>query len=586
LTSLQLDALTVSREAWTDYHQRFSDWAGSAAYPTLVEAVYLVQERESPGPWMGASGGTRLRRWNAAAAAFEDVPWPSDLVAFEPQFRRGVSRIEVTTFAERDPGALLSRGAERLFPLPIHFDDGRTVIAPVVQGPTPDAPFDRSRLLPPRLLGFTLVRFNLLAMEQELLPTLVRRHFGAAEGVSEYLVAVVERTHPQRVVFESEPGARVAFDRPDAQMPLLTPRIRPMFFTRSRDRGAAPLAPPEAPPDALVGVLHARRDGREQLRLTRRDAPEGHWQLLVKHRAGSLEAAVATARARNVALSSGMLGLLAVAIGLIMVSARRAHGLARQQVEFVASVSHELRTPVAVIGAAAGNLADGVVGDPARVQTYGATIQAEARRLGETVERVLQLAGIAAGRAGAARVLVAPSALVASALEASRAEREQAGIAVEMTVATDLPPLYGDVAALRAAVENLTSNAVKYGGDAKWLRVSAQMVQGEPSAGAGLRRAMNVLRLWPQPQGAPATLDIVIEDRGPGIVAHDRERIFEAFYRGRDAVSQQIGGSGLGLNLVRRIADAHGGSVSVESEPGRGSTFTLRLPVAMPAVQA
>ena len=132
---------------------------------------------------------------------------------------------------------------------------------------------------------------------------------------------------------------------------------------------------------------------------------------MAKHRAGSLEAAVAAVRWRNLMISSGVLMLLTLAIGLILVSARRAQALARQQMEFVAAVSHELRTPVSVIGAAAGNLADGVVGDPQRVRKYGETIQGEARRLAETVERVLQLAGIAAGRAAAARVPVHPADL-------------------------------------------------------------------------------------------------------------------------------------------------------------------------------
>ena len=117
---------------------------------------------------------------------------------------------------------------------------------------------------------------------------------------------------------------------------------------------------------------------------------------MAKHRAGSLEAAVCRGALRNLMVSSGVLLLLTLAIGLILVSARRAQDLARQQMEFVAAVSHELRTPVSVIGAAAGNLADGVVGDPQRVRKYGETIQGEARRLAETVERVLQLAGIAA----------------------------------------------------------------------------------------------------------------------------------------------------------------------------------------------
>ena len=136
---------------------------------------------------------------------------------------------------------------------------------------------------------------------------------------------------------------------------------------------------------------------------------DSRWVLMAKHRSGSLEAAVAGVRTRNLIVSSSILLLLTVVIGLIAVSARRAQELARQQMEFVAAVSHELRTPVSVIGAAAGNLADGVVGDPQRVRKYGETIQGEARRLGETVERVLQLAGIAAGRAAAAQTPIAPA---------------------------------------------------------------------------------------------------------------------------------------------------------------------------------
>ena len=101
---------------------------------------------------------------------------------------------------------------------------------------------------------------------------------------------------------------------------------------------------------------------------------DSRWVLMAKHRSGSLEAAVAQVRTRNLFVSSGILMLLTVVIGLIAVSARRAQELARQQLEFVAAVSHELRTPVSVIGAAAGNLADGVVGDPQRVRKYGETI--------------------------------------------------------------------------------------------------------------------------------------------------------------------------------------------------------------------
>jgi signal transduction histidine kinase len=296
------------------------------------------------------------------------------------------------------------------------------------------------------------------------------------------------------------------------------------------------------------------------------------WVLMAKHRSGSLESAVAAVRTRNLIVSSSILMLLTVVIGLIAVSARRAQELARQQMEFVAAVSHELRTPVSVIGAAAGNLADGVVGDPQRVRKYGETIQSEARRLGETVERVLQLAGIAAGRAAAAQTPISADDLIHESINACRHEIESAGFNVEVAIAEGLPNIVGDVTALKSALQNVISNAVKYGGTARWIRVSASLEPPRPGLamtvdkGRGHRRGRSVF--------------VAVEDRGIGIDADDRKHIFEPFYRGRDVVAQQIQGSGLGLNLVMGIVAAHGGHVMVNSEPGKGSTFTLALPAA------
>jgi signal transduction histidine kinase len=282
------------------------------------------------------------------------------------------------------------------------------------------------------------------------------------------------------------------------------------------------------------------------------------WRLLVRHRAGSLETAVSHARWRNLALSFGILMLMTLSVGLIVIAARRAQALARQQMEFVAGVSHELRTPVSVIGAAGDNLARGVITDPARVKTYGATIQTEARRLADTVERVLQFAGIQAGRASGHRAIVSPLEIVQDALAASQPVIADAGAAVERDLPAGLPAVLAEPAALRSALQNLVGNAVKYGGSSPWIRVSARE--------ARTRRGREV--------------QIAVDDRGLGIPPSDLPHVFEPFYRGTRAQEQQIRGNGLGLSIVRSIVEAHGGRVTVTSTPGKGSTFTMHLPVA------
>jgi len=106
-------------------------------------------------------------------------------------------------------------------------------------------------------------------------------------------------------------------------------------------------------------------------------------------------------------------------------------------------------------------------------------------------------------------------------------------------------------------LQNLITNAIKYGADGRWLAISV-------TRGAG-------------PRGHEA-VDITVADHGRGIDAADLPHIFDAFYRGRRAIDEQIHGNGLGLSLVRRIAEAHGGSVTVTSSAGEGTAFTIHLP--------
>jgi signal transduction histidine kinase len=606
LVSLQVDGPTIRDHNWASYAQRYSAWASSVGEPRLVRDVWLVDTKPGmtlPSAFVaeGRFGETaavpvdqlRLRKWNAQALTFEDVAaWPEDLIKLRAGLATrfiGLSVLSAPSAVQmqRGAGSKETPGTHREASVSLTLGDDNTLISPVTLFEMPD-----DHQGPPKIsiLGFTIVRLDPVVIRDTILAALTTRHFHGDDAEVDYRVVVVKKDEPQMVIWESEPGiAATVTASPDVTQGFMGPRPDQVFMFARNLRGenvSIPPPPPAPPPSGstpapvdvprggdrvavradnniVVSMIEKDTDRRGGGRVITRSGQFGgfdtRWVLMAKHRSGSLEAAVAAVRTRNLMVSSSILMLLTVVIGLIAVSARRAQELARQQMEFVAAVSHELRTPVSVIGAAAGNLADGVVGDPQRVRKYGETIQGEARRLAETVERVLQLAGIAAGSSAAAQAPISPADLVHESLNACRLEVDAAGVNVEVAIAEDLPMVVGDVTALRSALQNLISNAVKYGGNARWLRVAAHRDQGS---------------------GTRDQVIFSVQDRGMGIDADDQKHIFEPFYRGRDAVSQQIPGSGLGLNLVRRIAEAHGGTVSVASEPGKGSTFTLALPAA------
>ena len=541
---LQIDESTVHARAWHDYAARYRRWQQSAPYPRLVRDLYLVERGAED------NGDTRLFRFDPAGETFAPTEWPAEFASLRPTTARIVL-----------PDAALPAAAS-LMPAPVLGDIPAVVIPATTTEPLhiPAKGQDQSVLIKTWLApsSYTVAVLDLAYLRTEFLPALARRYFASGGTQLDYNLSVATRTDQPRIVYQSDAAAPPPHDKGDAQAGLFNVRFDEMDVFLPPGQDAAQHVPATPPPRNLSFRVFRRTDttvirGAGAVRAALDAMTDGDWQLTVAHPAGSLDAAVTHARRRSLVVSFGVLLLLAASIALLVVSTHRAQRLARQQMEFVAGVTHELRTPLAVICSAGENLADGVIGDGAQVRRYGQVIRGEGRRLAEMVEQVLEFAGAQRGRRKFDLRPLALDALIEHTLSSWQAAQD-APPQVERHVAHGLPLVLADESSLRRALQNLLSNAAKYGGAARWIGVSAQ-------ADADAREVR-----------------IRVADHGLGIEPAELAHIFEPFYRGHEARAAQIHGNGLGLSLVKDIVEAHGGRVTVESERGRGSAFTLHLP--------
>lgn len=519
--------------------RQYGRWTSEAPYPQLIRDVFLVQP-----------GGIQVLR--PAEQRFEPCPWPAELA--------GVRR----RLGEASPPPSPVPGS---FGMPLWVDgDVPALVLPLVffRGPEPREVRQAEDPLADALL---VLRFNREAISNEIFPALARQHFETPQE-DDYAVAVVDAHDPRKVVFRSDPQVSMAaFEDGDLSLGFFGLRpfeeLRPLEGRHEAGHGAG------------YGAGEPRGRSHFPFWRHRRAAPplEGHrheageWRLVAKRRDGSLEQAVGAIRHRNLGISLGILALLAITSGLMVLATQRAQRLARLQIELVAGVTHELHTPLTAIRSAGQNLADGVVADPAQVRRYGALIEGEGRRLSDMVGQALEFAGIQSGRRVYHPRRVEVEELVDGTLADCRWRLQEKRVEVEREVEPGLPPVLVDPAALRRAVANLVENAVKYGGRPGWIGVRARRSVISGGGGGG-------------------GVEITVADRGPGIRKEDLPHLFEPFFRGRDAATGGIPGSGLGLSLVRHIAEAHGGRVTVTTEMGKGSAFTLVLPAAAPEAPA
>ncbi|MDY7114995.1 ATP-binding protein [Halomonas sp. SSL-5] len=241
----------------------------------------------------------------------------------------------------------------------------------------------------------------------------------------------------------------------------------------------------------------------------------------------------------------------------LQATARRAESASRAKSEFLATVSHEIRTPLnGVIG-----MSDLLLEEPLEehAREYAATIHDSANLLLGLINELLDFSKIEAGRLDLEYQPLSLAALVEGSVSIFAARAESRGIRLEARLSEALPPwVMGDPARLRQVLLNLVSNAVKF------------TAQGRVVLEASLED--------------DETLRLEVRDSGCGIPAEQRERIFEPFRQGDASTARRFGGTGLGLAISRRLIDAMGGSIDMQSEPGVGSRFWCLLPL-VPAAE-
>jgi two-component system phosphate regulon sensor histidine kinase PhoR len=305
--------------------------------------------------------------------------------------------------------------------------------------------------------------------------------------------------------------------------------------------------------DAEGRIIYGKPMGREGLTLGREfETTLYKWRLnVMMTSAQDLAAAVARRRVLEMVLV-GLSGLVVIAGSVvILVAAARERKLSNLKSDFVANVSHELKTPLSLVRMFGELLQSGRVDNDAKRAEYLRIIVSESERLAALIENVLDFAKVERGKAAYQFAEGRVPDVVARAAEACHARAEREGVELELELDEDVPVIAIDERALEIAVINLVDNAVKYAPEGKLVRVTVTADAGH--------------------------VQVRVTDRGPGISDEEKRRIFERFVRGKNTNKQRVRGSGIGLALVKHIAEAHGGSAWVEDAEGGGSSFVLTL---------
>ena len=266
--------------------------------------------------------------------------------------------------------------------------------------------------------------------------------------------------------------------------------------------------------------------------------------------------ATMSARQTRFYLWTGFLVVLIIAMVALLVARYVAAQmrLARLKNELVSAVSHELKTPLASIRALVDTLSARRYRDEQQLQEYLQLIGKENLRLSHLIDNFLTFSRLDRGKQHLRFDALAPETVVAAAVEALKEKLASSHCCFATHLEPDLPRIRGDADALSTVLINLLDNACKYTGDEKRISVRAY---------ADRRYVC-----------------FEVEDNGIGFDRREARRIFERFYQVDQSLTRQRGGCGLGLSIVQSIVQAHDGAMEVQSEPEKGSTFRVKIPLA------
>ncbi|HTP70035.1 MAG TPA: HAMP domain-containing sensor histidine kinase [Dongiaceae bacterium] len=554
--ALQVGPDSGAHDGWNDYLQRYADWSedreGNQSKGSSFFEMGLAKEIYE---W-NTSGFSEpeLLRLDPGGKTLDPVPVSADLKMLLTRLAENSASREVALRAWEywEPGTIREKDSRTDPLLGWQLDDRvPALVHPVLHHADPfnsQTPVDRERV------DWIVVVLNLDVIQKRILPELARRHFGGPDGL-EYRVAVIDTDSNPRVIYSSDPNLRVE-DVMDFDS------IMDIFSSQ-----------PDMMKSEFWQALKNRRNLREET--WRNFSPAGWfkvmqygtvqhgtlddpWVLVLQHRSQPIGGIAKTLWRRNLFIGGASLLLLAVNIGVILVEIHRAKKFAKAQMEFVASTSHELLTPLAAIYCSGQNAKDGLLRTKEDLVAHGSIVTTQARQLIDLVKQNLLFASTRSGSQRFAMRSLQVPAILEQLQENVAILVEQSKCKVRYEIAAELPSVRGDAFALTQCLQNLISNAIKYGEKG-----------GEIEVRAALRQATDQNR----------EVRISVSDHGPGMNAEEQRRIFAPFYRTRQAVESQAHGSGLGLAVASSIAEAMGGKLTIESELGTGSTFTLILPV-------